>query len=117
MMPRLPAPGGLPFDSQGTAIGLLSAGIDSPVCVLADDEAWVPDGPPEHGRGYLGRGCHFRRGDRKITGDFPSGSGDTPLRMLVVHSAPFYDALSRGVPRRYTCILCKRFHVQGRGPG
>jgi tRNA uracil 4-sulfurtransferase len=32
-----------------------------------------------------------------------------PLRMLVVDSSPLYDAMSKGIPQRYTCITCKRF--------
>ena len=105
---RLPAPGGLPFGSQGTAIGLLSSGIDSPVA------SWL----------MMKRGCrmvHLNMDGGAWAGDATSAGAienhrrlslwvrGYPLRMLVVHSAPFYDALSRGVPRRFTCILCKRF--------
>jgi len=105
---RIPAPGGLPFGTQGNALGLISAGIDSPVA------SWL----------MMKRGCgmvHLNMDAGRWAGSATAAGAvenhrrlslwvkGYPLRMLVVDSAPLYDAISRGVPQRYTCVVCKRF--------
>jgi tRNA uracil 4-sulfurtransferase len=108
---RLPAPGGLPFGTQGNAIGLISAGIDSPVA------SWL----------MMKRGCsmiHLNM-DAGCWAGSATAAGAVenhrrlslwvkgfPLRMLVVNSAPLYEAISKGVPPRYTCVICKRFMLR-----
>jgi thiamine biosynthesis protein ThiI len=105
---RIPAPGGLPFGTQGNALGLLSAGIDSPVA------SWL----------MMKRGCgmvHLNMdAGRWAGGATAAGAIENhrrlslwvkgfPLRMLIVDSSPLYDAMAGGVPQRYICVVCKRF--------
>lgn len=105
---RLTAPGGLPFGTQGNALGLISAGIDSPVA------SWM----------MMKRGCgmvHLNMDAGKWAGGATADGAvenhrrlslwvkGFPLRMLVVDSSPLYDAMSRGFPQRYICVICKRF--------
>lgn len=105
---RIPAPGGLPFGTQGTAIGLISAGIDSPVA------SWM----------MMKRGCgmaHLNMDAGKWAGCATAAGAienhrklslwvkGFPIRMLIVDSSPLYDAMSDGVPQRYICVICKRF--------
>ncbi|MCU0630573.1 MAG: tRNA 4-thiouridine(8) synthase ThiI [Methanoregulaceae archaeon] len=108
---RIPAPGGLPFGSQGNALGLISAGIDSPVA------SWL----------MMKRGCgmvHLNMDAGKWAGCATAEGAienhrrlslwvkGFPLRMLVVDSSPLYDAMSRGFPQRYICVICKRFMLR-----
>jgi thiamine biosynthesis protein ThiI len=105
---RIPAPGGLPFGTQGNAIGLISAGIDSPVA------SWMM---MKRGCGMVhlnmdaGRwaGCATAAGAIENHRRLSLWVKGFPLRMLVADSAPLYDEMSRGVPQRYTCVICKRF--------
>ncbi|MBP1929823.1 thiamine biosynthesis protein ThiI [Methanolinea mesophila] len=104
----VPAPGGLPWGTQGPVISLLSSGIDSPVA------SWL----------MMKRGCivehlHFDGG---------AFAGSDVLSMALRHHATlsgwcrgypfilnvcdaefFYRELVDKVPPRYRCVLCKRF--------
>ena len=105
---RIPAPGGLPFGTQGNALGLISAGIDSPVA------SWMM---MKRGCGMVhlnmdaGRwaGCATAAGAVENHRRLSLWVKGYPLRMLVVDSSPLYDAMSKGVPQRYICVICKRF--------
>lgn len=106
---RIPAPGGLPWGSQGRVLGLLSSGIDSPVA------SWLA----------MKRGCeiihlHIDSG-RWAGGDVRETAienhrrlslwcpgADLPL--IIADAEPFYDRMQEiRVPARLRCVLCKRF--------
>jgi thiamine biosynthesis protein ThiI len=104
----IPAPGGLPWGTQGRALSLLSAGIDSPVAT------WL----------MMKRGCEmvslhidggsYAGGDVRTTAERHHATLSTwcagfPMDLLVVDGEPFYDAITGTGPARYRCVLCKRF--------
>lgn len=106
---RIPAPGGLPWGSQGKVLALLSSGIDSPVA------AWLA----------MKRGCEVAfvhlDGGRWAGNDVKATAtenlrrlsfwcaGNT-MQMIVVNGEPFYDRMQElKIPPRLRCVLCKRF--------
>jgi thiamine biosynthesis protein ThiI len=103
-----PAPGGLPWGTQGPVISLLSSGIDSPVA------SWL----------MMTRGCmvehlHFDGGvfagaDVKSTAirhhaTLSEWCRGYPFVLHICDAEFFYQALVDKVPPRYRCVLCKRF--------
>jgi thiamine biosynthesis protein ThiI len=103
-----PAPGGLPWGTQGPVISLLSSGIDSPVA------SWL----------MMKRGCmvehlHFDGGvfagaDVKSTAirhhaTLSEWCRGYPFVLHICDAEFFYQALVDKVPPRYRCVLCKRF--------
>ncbi|MFY9194794.1 MAG: tRNA uracil 4-sulfurtransferase ThiI [Methanoculleus sp.] len=107
-------PGGLPYGTQGEVMGLLSAGIDSPVA------SWL----------MMRRGClmvhvHMRGG--RFGGADMEGTvlrhharlsawiSAHPLDLLVVDMEPFFEAITALEEPRYRCILCKRFMLRVAG--
>jgi thiamine biosynthesis protein ThiI len=105
---HLMAPGGLPLGTQGKALSLLSAGIDSPVAT------WL----------MMKRGCEVTTlhidGGRFAGADvlstamrhhavLSSWCAGFPLQMLVVEGERFYEAMSDVIHPRFRCVLCKRF--------
>jgi thiamine biosynthesis protein ThiI len=105
---HITAPGGLPMGTQGKALSLLSAGIDSPVAT------WL----------MMKRGCEvaslhidsgrFAGADvlataRRHHAVLSSWCAGFPLEMLVVEGERFYDAITDGINPRFRCVLCKRF--------
>lgn len=104
----IPAPGGLPWGTQGRALSLLSAGIDSPVAT------WL----------MMRRGCEmaslhidggrYAGADVRATAERHHSILSTwctgfPMEFLVVDAESFYDAITGKGPARYRCVLCKRF--------
>jgi thiamine biosynthesis protein ThiI len=104
----LPAPGGLPWGTQGPVISLLSSGIDSPVA------SWL----------MMKRGCvvehlHFDGGvfagaDVLSTAlrhhaTLSKWCRGYPFILHVCDAEFFYRELVEKVPPRYRCVLCKRF--------
>jgi thiamine biosynthesis protein ThiI len=104
----IPAPGGLPWGTQGRALSLLSSGIDSPVAT------WL----------MMKRGCEMA--SLHIDGGRFAGADvltralahhatlstwclGFPMDLLVADAEPFYEALVRSPPARFRCVLCKRF--------
>jgi len=112
---RIPAPGGLPWGSQGKVLGLLSSGIDSPVA------SWLA----------MKRGCEVSHlhmdGGRWAGGDVRETAienhrrlslwcpgADLPL--IIADAEPFYDRMQDPrVPARLRCVLCKRFMLRVAG--
>jgi thiamine biosynthesis protein ThiI len=107
----LPAPGGLPWGTQGRALSLLSAGIDSPVAT------WL----------MMKRGCEMASlhidGGRYAGADVLSRAlahhatlstwcRGFPMELLVADAEPFYEALVSRPPARFRCVLCKRFMLR-----
>ncbi len=108
---RIPAPGGLPYGTQGKVLSLLSSGIDSPVA------AWL----------LMKRGCvvenlHISAGPyagndvlrttvrhHEILSTWCSGY---PMALYVADAGEFYDSLTGSVEPRLRCILCKRFMMR-----
>jgi len=103
-----PAPGGLPWGTQGPVISLLSSGIDSPVA------SWL----------MMKRGCvvehlHIDGGifagtDVKSTAvrhhaTLSEWCRGYPFLLHVCEAEFFYQALVEKVPPRFRCVLCKRF--------
>ena len=104
----IPAPGGLPWGTQGRALALLSAGIDSPVAT------WL----------MMKRGCemtclHIDGGSyagsdvlaRALThhATLSTWCRGFPMELLVADAELFYEALVARSPARFRCVLCKRF--------
>jgi thiamine biosynthesis protein ThiI len=112
---RIPAPGGLPWGTQGKVLGLLSSGIDSPVA------SWL----------VMKRGCeithlHLDAGrwagkdvrnmaienHRRLSLWCPGN----PLSLLVANSEPFYERMHKlRIASRYRCVICKRFMMRAAG--
>ncbi|MDD1711859.1 MAG: tRNA 4-thiouridine(8) synthase ThiI [Methanoregulaceae archaeon] len=105
---RVPAPGGLPWGTQGRALALLSAGIDSPVA------SWL----------MMKRGCEVLHLHMEAGRWAGCGVSDAavenhrrlsewcrgfPLELLLVRSEPLYDAMEGSIPPRLRCVICKRF--------
>jgi thiamine biosynthesis protein ThiI len=103
-----PAPGGLPWGTQGPVISLLSSGIDSPVA------SWL----------MMKRGCvvehlHFDGGvfagaDVKSTAvrhhaTLSEWCRGYPFLLHICDAEFFYEVLVQKVHPRYRCVLCKRF--------
>ncbi|MGB7788111.1 tRNA uracil 4-sulfurtransferase ThiI [Methanoregula sp.] len=106
---RIPAPGGLPFGTQGHVLVLLSSGIDSPVA------SWLA----------MKRGCeithlHLDAGrwagadvlaaatenHRKLSCWCPGQE----IRMVIVKNEALFDEMQRlRIQPRYRCVICKRF--------
>lgn len=109
---RIPAPGGLPWGTQGRVIALLSSGIDSPVA------SWLA----------MKRGCEIiylhMDGGRWAGADVREAAIENlrklslwcpgyPMQMIIADSEPLYEAVQRcRVAPRYRCVLCKRFMVR-----
>jgi thiamine biosynthesis protein ThiI len=106
---RFPAPGGLPFGTQGRFLSLLSSGIDSPVaawlmmkrgCVprflFLDAETWSGEGVKKGAVENL----------RRL-------SSWCPGYMLEMDTVPmgelFRRMTEREIPPRFRCVICKRF--------
>jgi len=104
----IPAPGGLPWGTQGRALSLLSSGIDSPVA------AWL----------MMKRGCEmaslhidggrYAGSDVRATAErhhavLSTWCAGFPMDLLVVDAEAFYESITRAGPARYRCVLCKRF--------
>jgi thiamine biosynthesis protein ThiI len=112
---RIPAPGGLPWGSQGKVLCLLSSGIDSPVA------SWLA----------MKRGCEVSHlhmdGGRWAGGDVRTTAIENhrrlslwcpgaDLQMIVADTEPFYDRMQElRVPARLRCVLCKRFMLRAAG--
>ena len=105
---RVPAPGGLPWGTQGRVLTLLSAGIDSPVA------SWL----------MMKRGCEVLHLHMEAGRWAGCGVGDAavenhrrlsewcrgfPLELLLIRSEPLYDAMEGRIPPRLRCVICKRF--------
>ena len=113
---RIPAPGGLPWGTQGRVLALLSSGIDSPVA------SWL----------MMKRGCeitHLHLDAGRWAGkDVTSAAienhrrlsrwcSGNPLSMIIANSELLYDRMDQlRIPPRYRCVICKRFmqRVAGR---
>jgi thiamine biosynthesis protein ThiI len=112
---RIPAPGGLPWGSQGKMLALLSSGIDSPVA------SWLA----------MKRGCEVSHlhmdGGRWAGGDVKTTAIENlrrlslwcpgnPVQMVIANSEPFYDRMQElRIPPRFRCVLCKRFMLRAAG--
>jgi len=112
---RIPAPGGLPWGSQGKVLALLSSGIDSPVA------SWLA----------MKRGCEVSflhmDGGRWAGSDVRSAAIENfrrlslwcpgnRIRMAIAGSEPLYDRMQElRTPPRFRCVICKRFMLQAAG--
>jgi thiamine biosynthesis protein ThiI len=106
---RFPAPGGLPFGTQGKVLALLSSGIDSPVatwmmmkrgCIprflFFDAESWSGEGVRNGARE------NFRRLSTWCTGH--------TLEMDIVPMGILFERMKeKEIPPRFRCVICKRF--------
>ncbi|WP_424732510.1 tRNA uracil 4-sulfurtransferase ThiI [Methanoregula sp.] len=106
---RIPAPGGLPWGSQGKVLCLLSSGIDSPVA------SWLA----------MKRGCEVSHlhmdGGRWAGGDVRTTAIENlrrlslwcpgnDVQMIIINAELFYDRMQElRIPPRLRCVLCKRF--------
>jgi thiamine biosynthesis protein ThiI len=112
---RIPAPGGLPWGTQGRVLSLLSSGIDSPIA------SWL----------MMKRGCeitnlHLDAG-RWAGADVTRAAienhrrlsrwcAGNPLSLVIANSELLYDRMDKlRIPPRYRCVICKRFMLRVAG--
>jgi thiamine biosynthesis protein ThiI len=112
---RIPAPGGLPWGTQGRVLSLLSSGIDSPIA------SWL----------MMKRGCeitnlHLDAG-RWAGADVTRAAienhrrlsrwcAGNPLSLVIANSELLYDCMDKlRIPPRYRCVICKRFMLRVAG--
>lgn len=112
---RIPAPGGLPWGTQGRVLSLLSSGIDSPIA------SWL----------MMKRGCeitnlHLDAG-RWAGADVTRAAienhrrlsrwcAGNPLSLVIAKSELLYDCMDKlRIPPRYRCVICKRFMLRVAG--
>ena len=105
---RVPAPGGLPWGTQGNALGLLSAGIDSPVAIWLMMKRGCAM-TSLHVDGGVYAGSDVRSTAERHHAVLSTWCAGYPMDLLVVDAGEFYEAITTGAPPRYRCILCKRF--------
>ncbi|WP_245920478.1 tRNA uracil 4-sulfurtransferase ThiI [Methanospirillum stamsii] len=104
---RTPGPGGLPYGTQGKAVSLISAGIDSPVA------AWLM-----MKRGVRMVFLHIAPGrfggtdiSKNLTSNLQALSRWTPgieLRLVTVKAEPLFQALMDLSDQKLRCVVCKR---------
>ena len=106
---RIPAPGGLPWGTQGRVLVLLSSGIDSPVA------SWLT----------MKRGCevtHLHMDAGRWAGSdvleaatenhrrISRWCAGNPLSMIIAKNELLFDRMQEHrTPPRYRCVICKRF--------
>ncbi len=105
---RLPAPGGLPWGTQGRVLALVSGGLDSPVA------AWLMMRRGcETVHAYMDGGCWVGRDRGAVVADhhrtLSTWCRGYPLDLLVVNTEPFYNRMADLVEPRLRCVICKRF--------
>jgi thiamine biosynthesis protein ThiI len=107
----LPAPGGLPWGTQGRALSLLSAGIDSPVAtwLMMKRGCEMASLHIDAGR-YAGADVLSRALAHHAT--LSTWCRGFPMELLVADAEPFYEALVSRPPARFRCVLCKRFMLR-----
>jgi thiamine biosynthesis protein ThiI len=104
----LQGPGGFPLGSQGKLVALLSGGIDSPVAcwlVMKRGCLIVPvyfDNAPYTDKLTLQKAVDTA----KTLFDWSTGY---PRRLFVIQNGKNLEAFIEEAPRRFTCLLCKRF--------
>jgi thiamine biosynthesis protein ThiI len=112
---RIPAPGGLPWGTQGRVLSLLSSGIDSPIA------SWL----------MMKRGCEITNlhldGGRWAGADVTQAAienhrrlslwcAGNHLSLVIVNSELLYDCMDKlRIPPRYRCVICKRFMLRVAG--
>ncbi len=112
---RIPAPGGLPWGTQGRVLSLLSSGIDSPIA------SWL----------MMKRGCEITNlhldGGRWAGADVTQAAienhrrlsrwcAGNPLSLVIANSELLYDCMDKlRIPPRYRCVICKRFMLRVAG--
>jgi len=104
---RISGPGGLPYGTQGKAVALISAGIDSPVA------AWLM-----MRRGVRMIFLHIEPGKfggedirRNLENNLAALSHWVPgleLPVITIPAEPFYQALMTLSEPKFRCVLCKR---------
>lgn len=105
---RLPAPGGLPWGTQGKILALLSSGIDSPVAIWqmmrrgCEVDALHIHSGPYAGRDVLPTALRHL----SILSTWCSGF---PMRLYQADAGHFYETLIERATPRLRCVLCKRF--------
>jgi thiamine biosynthesis protein ThiI len=112
---RIPAPGGLPWGTQGRVLSLLSSGIDSPIA------SWL----------MMKRGCEIINlhldGGRWAGADVTRAAienhcrlsrwcAGNPLSLVIANNELLYDCMDKlRIPPRYRCVICKRFMLRVAG--
>jgi thiamine biosynthesis protein ThiI len=103
----LPGVLGLPYGTQGKAVGLLSGGIDSPVAIWQMMKRGISvlplfmDQTPYVGKNYIVRA---KKSFKKIMEYVP----ESGFQLFSVPMGPIMQRLLESENLRLTCILCKR---------
>jgi len=101
-------PGGFPLGSQGKLVALLSGGIDSPVACLLVMRRGCPivpvyfDNTPYTDESTLQKAVDTA----KTLFDCSIGF---PRKLYVISNGKNIEKFIADAPRRFTCLLCKRF--------
>ena len=108
---RIPAPGGLPWGTQGKILALLSPGIDSPVAMwMMMRRGCEVDALHVHGGGYAGDDVLSTT--LRHVSTLSSWCAGFPINLHVADAGDFYDDLVRRAEPRLRCVLCKRFMMR-----
>jgi tRNA uracil 4-sulfurtransferase len=108
---RIPAPGGLPWGTQGRVLALVSGGLDSPVA------SWLMMRRGcEVSHLYLDGGCWTGKDRLGVVTEhhrlLSTWCRGYPIRLMVVPIETFYHRLADEIEPRYRCVLCKRFMLR-----
>jgi tRNA uracil 4-sulfurtransferase len=108
---RIKGPGGLPYGTQGKALSLISAGIDSPVAAWLMMRRGVKIVFLNIDSGGCG-GIDIRK---NLTNNIEALSRWAPgqtLNLITLPAENFYKHLMTISEPRYRCVICKRFMLE-----
>jgi thiamine biosynthesis protein ThiI len=106
---RFPAPGGLPFGTQGRFLSLLSSGIDSPVAAwMMMKRGCIPQFLFFDAENWSGEGV--RRGAQENFCRLSLWCPGHTLEMDILPMGRLFQLMNeRKIPPRFWCVICKRF--------
>jgi thiamine biosynthesis protein ThiI len=108
---RIPAPGGLPWGTQGKVLALLSPGIDSPVA------AWMMmkrgcEVAALHVSLGKDAGCDTLKGTLRNLSILSDWCRGFSIHLFVVDAEPFFEKMKDLENPKFRCVLCKRFMMR-----
>jgi len=112
---RIRGPGGLPWGTQGRALVLLSAGIDSPVAswLMMKRGSEITHLFLDAGRWAGTDVTSAATGNHRRLSSWCAGN---TLSMAIAKNEALFDEMSRfKIPPRYRCVICKRFMLRVAG--
>jgi len=108
---RIPAPGGLPWGTQGRILALLSSGIDSPVAVwLMMRRGCEVDMLHVSSGSYAGKDVLSTTLRHLCT--LSTWCTGFPMNLFLADAGKFYETMVKRAEPRLRCVLCKRFMMR-----